>query len=97
VRALQRRAQTIGNSTVIGPAILDLKGKKLYDLKGTRTYKLSGDWVGHLPFRNAIDTQLPQTGASFIICDGGIAWGNEDNSRIRGRFWFSMSANSRTT
>jgi hypothetical protein len=34
---------------VLGPAIFDLKRKKLYDLKGVNVYKLSGELVGHLP------------------------------------------------
>jgi coproporphyrinogen III oxidase len=43
---------------VIGPAILDFKGKKLYDLKGTRIYNLSGDLVGHLTNAQAADKHL---------------------------------------
>jgi hypothetical protein len=38
----------------VGPAILDLKGKKLYDLRGINIYKLSGELVGHLA--NALGT-----------------------------------------
>ena len=33
---------------VRGPAIFDLKNRKLYDLRGVNIYKLSGELVGHL-------------------------------------------------
>jgi hypothetical protein len=41
------RGEHVG--VVLGPSILDLRGRRIYDLKGIKVYKLSGELVGHLP------------------------------------------------
>jgi coproporphyrinogen III oxidase len=43
---------------VRGPAIFNLKDKKLYDLKGINIYKLSGELVGHLANSEGADKHL---------------------------------------
>src|ERR1700730_19158341 len=41
-------SQGVHVAFVRGPAIFDLKGKKLYELRDINIYKLSGELVGHL-------------------------------------------------
>ena len=41
-------SQGVRVAIVLGPAIFDLKGKKLYDLRGINIYMLSEELVGQL-------------------------------------------------
>lgn len=53
------RGELVG--IVLGPTIVDLKGKKLYGLKGVNIYKLSGELVGHLPDAQSSKRQLDKS------------------------------------
>jgi hypothetical protein len=58
-RIFNSRGELVG--FVLGPTIIDLKGKKLYGLKGVNMYKLSGELVGRLPDAQSTMRQLDKS------------------------------------
>src|SRR5260370_33866328 len=79
-------SQGVRVAIVRGPAIFDIKAKKLYDLRGINIYKLSGELVGHLANAHSADKQWRCAGTSRHL-RFALLRGRRRMARRLGGFW----------